>query len=305
MLIIKLQGGLGNQMFQYAAARSLATALGVELKLDVTSALGKSALERSVSAPSYLLNSYDIDAKIANSSEISDLRGAFSLRSGLSARIARYLIKNNNYLLRRVFSFRHRYLEKDFRFNTNYFSLADNMYLEGYFQSERYFHAIKDEIRVVFSNPVGYKKYEQYFDRFTVKNREAVAVGVRRGEFVSDRKTNSYHGACSAGYYYDAIQRIFMKVEKPLLIFFSDDISWCKSKFSTVGGSVFVEDNLPPQISVKLFSRCQYSIISNSSFFWWGAWLNNSPKKIVVAPKIWFNVSKDTSDLLPDSWIRI
>jgi hypothetical protein len=172
-----------------------------------------------------------------------------------------------------------------------------SMNLHGYFQSEKYFEGIQDLVRFYFE-PTDFvieklkSKYGNIFDN-------SCAVHVRRGDFVG----NKTHQVCDLNYYNRAIELIKSKTQIDNFLIFSDDITWCKANFSStfhfIDGNLDVED-------LFLISMAKNQIISNSSFSWWGAWLNKNPDKIIIAPQRWFaDGNLDDKDIYTKDMIRI
>lgn len=292
MIIVKLIGGLGNQMFQYAAGRCLAHKYSTELKLDIRDF-------KNYTLRNYDLNSFGIIQNFATSSDLSHILFP-------SDRIAIRAFKRVKWNISRVQ--RIEYIkEKEFSFQQNFLKLPDNIYLDGYWQSEKYFLGIENIIRKEFTvtNPLT-SISRDLAER--IKNCEAVSLHVRRGDYVSDPKTNSVHGVCGIEYYCNAIDMIHEKIENPCFFIFSDDPEWacCNIKPDAPTTYVKYNDCSKDYEDICLMSMCKHNIIANSSFSWWGAWLNENPEKIVIAPKKWFN-SKDmnTRDLLPDKWHKL
>lgn len=188
-----------------------------------------------------------------------------------------------------------RYKERDFTFDEIPFS--ENMLIEGFFQSEKYFESnFIHQLYEIDSETKKYidKKYGKLFDE------EITSINVRRGDFF---KHLDNHPICSLRYFRNAIR--FIGSNKKYLII-SDDIEWCKKKFK--GGNFTFVQNESPVVDLYLQTYCANNIISNSSFSWWGAWLNENPNKIVICPTPWFGVAlqtKNTKDLYPKSWIII
>jgi len=174
---------------------------------------------------------------------------------------------------------------------------TDNMMIEGFFQTEKYFNP--SIVRKLFEIDTETRTYiEKYYGKLF--DDEITSINVRRGDYF---KAIDNHPICTIKYFKKAINRIGVK--KRFLVI-SDDISWCKKMFR--GDNFIFIDNEPPIIDLYLQTLCTNNIISNSSFSWWGAWLNPNPNKIVIAPDPWFGVAyqyKDTKDLLPSSWIKI
>jgi len=285
MIISHIIGGLGNQMFQYAAGRTLAHLNKTFIKLDVSS------FEENE------LRNFDLlcfNAKIgfATKEEISNLLPAHNFEKAFQ-----YFspLKKRSY-----------YREKEFCFDEKVLGLGKNVYLKGYFQSEKYFLPAKDIIKAdfTFKNEV-IKNLKELSTSF--KNANAVAVHIRRGDFDKDLITSGYHGTLSPDHYNSAIELIKAKIPSPTFYFFSDDINWVKENLP-LPGAQFVSGNITKNHfeDLYLMSQCKHNIIANSSFSWWGAWLNDNPDKMVIAPKKWFNKGpKDTQDLIPEGWLKV
>ena len=134
----------------------------------------------------------------------------------------------------------------------------------------------------------------------------AVSVHVRRGDYVNNKNANAFHGVCSPEYYRKAIELIAKRVDSPKYFVFSDDIEWVKEHIE-IPNAVFVsQKDIADHEELVLMSKCKHAIIANSSFSWWGAWLNANPNKLVIAPKQWVSDSRvNTVDAIPAEWVRI
>jgi hypothetical protein len=186
-------------------------------------------------------------------------------------------------------------------------SLPDDCYISGYWQSERYFEDIKDLIRTdwTFRQPLEGRNAE-LADK--IQSVNAVSVHVRRGDYVTNPRTNSVHGTCPPEYYDRAIAYISERVTSPVFFIFSDDPDWLEDNLTFNYEHYFISHNTGPYSynDMQLMSLCRYHIIANSSFSWWGAWLNPDNDKIVIAPDRWFLMDKfDSSDHVPGSWVRL
>lgn len=294
MVITRLLGGLGNQMFQYACGRALALRRHTNLGADVSwfgfahhGWFGKFTLD---TARSYKLDAFNAVLRKLNQRELSRFK-IISLASKLG-------IKSKQY-----------FREKHFDFDNAFLGLGDGVYLDGYWQSEKYFADFKDAIRNDFNlrYPLSREAADVHQD---IKQAPlSCAIHVRRGDYVQEAKTNKYHGICSLDYYKKAVEHIKERVGEPVFFVFSDDIQWAKENLN-FGKMRFVDlldkENLKDQRELTLMSKCQHQIIANSSFSWWGAWLNQNKDKIVIAPDKWFNNRKiNTKDLIPESWVKI
>ena len=292
MIITKLQGGLGNQMFQYAAGRALSIKNNTTLKLDLS-------WFQDAEARPYLLDQFAIKAETATKKEIELFRG--DKKEQFPNRIARIV---SNTLNNRI------YREKGFCFSKKIFSVSDNTYIKGYFQSDKYFNAITDTIKNEFSliNPHS-SRHNETVNKISGCN--SVSVHIRRGDYVSSKNASEYHGNLGIQYYQQAATLIAGKTTgTPHFFFFSDDIDWAKKYVVLDYPTTFIEGGNEANCheEMHLMSICKHNIIANSTFSWWGAWLNNNTDKIVIAPENWFAKPKynsNTQDIYPDSWLRV
>lgn len=297
MIIVKLTGGLGNQMFQYAAARRLAELREAVLKLDLT-ILQSIQLDRTPRA--YELKYLNISADVATPQEIADItKFDTSWRESILRRFNRMLDvgKIRPQVIR----------ERHFNFDPEVLYATDNSYLEGYWQSEKYFMDISDLLQ----NEFTFKFPLSGANLALAQEIEAVnsiSLHVRRGDYVSNKVTVNKHGVCSLDYYRRCVASLIEKVADPHFYIFSDDPKWVRENISLPFQVTFVRNNGIDKgyEDLRLMSLCRHNIIANSTLSWWGAWLNLNPGKIVFAPQNWFaDTSIDTSDLIPEKWIKI
>jgi hypothetical protein len=178
-------------------------------------------------------------------------------------------------------------------------NVLDNSIIDGFFQSEKYFNRHRDEILKLLEIPETIKDTinEKYGN---VLSSKTTSLHVRRGDYV---RHPNHHPTQSIEYYNKAMDLLQAITET--FVVFSDDIAWCKEHLNY--DNVIYIENEKDYIEVYLMSLCDNNIIANSSFSWWGAWLNQNNDKIVVGPKKWFGsaINHDTSDIIPDSWIKI
>lgn len=290
MIITRITGGLGNQMFHYAIGKAIAKKRADELKLDI-SFYPKQTLRR------YELNQFNIEENIASDDEVIKLAG----NENIWFKIKRKLRFNP----KRPKSY---FEEKEIaKFHEEVFEYEEDIYLDGYWQNEEYFKDIRDEILKDFTLK-GDISNEAKKDLEYIKNSQSVSLHVRRGDYVQNTHTNSVHGTCDLEYYKKAIKHIVQNIEKPNFYIFSDDIAWCKENFGFLENKVFVDDTKSAFDDLELMKNCKHNIIANSSFSWWGAWLNQNEEKIVIAPKRWFaddEMQKQSKDLVCESWVRV
>jgi hypothetical protein len=295
MIITILKGGLGNQMFQYAMARRVSILNNTDLALDITS------FSWNKLRVFELADFFNINVKIATVTDINNVK--FSHKYFLSDRVKRKLMGEDfPYFLRPVVN------EQSLMYDENILKVNKHSIMDGSWQSEKYF----DDIKNVISKDFTFKhNANDYYSRIikNIRNNNTVSIHVRRGDYVSNNITNSFHGTCSLDYYNSAIAHISKSISNITYVIISDDIEWCKNNLSHIPNSVFVENNKGMHYEdMRLMSLCTHNIIANSSFSWWGAWLNSNPNKIVIAPKQWFVSSEmqaQTNDLIPSSWIRL
>ena len=290
MVIVRLMGGLGNQMVQYAAGRAVAHRNQTSLKLDV------SALERDA-ARSYRMHHFNIVASLATPDEVARFAKR-DLWSRISRRVERYLLPPSQ---RSVFAQRYAHFDPDI------LRLRGSVYLRGYWQSEKYFKDIEHIIRQDFTFRHTPDPENQKVARI-IANTNSVSLHIRRGDYVSNPRFSRKFGVCSLEYYQSAAAKIIEKVQDPHFFVFSDDIPWARDNIRLQYPVTFAAHNDADKDyeDLCLMSLCRHHIIANSSFSWWGAWLCTCPGKIVMAPKRWLRMpGRDTRDLIPDSWHRI
>jgi hypothetical protein len=285
MIVLKIQGGLGNQLFQYAAGRAISIANNVELVLDL------SWFDNQIRINTkrlYELDAYKISGRFAQGNEVFWCRiHQNRILSRLSFLHGKWKhVKDNNQV-----------------FDDRIFSNLSGLYLDGYWQSYRYFNQVADLLRKELT-PIAHPSPADsaLIERITDPN--SVSVHVRRGDYVTNPRASNFHGLCSAEYYEMAMSCIEGVISFPHYFVFSDDIDWAKDNIRFKSKVTFVEsrDVRNPVEDLRLMSMCKHNIIANSSFSWWGAWLNDNPDKLVIAPKKWF-VSQPTESLIPSSWI--
>lgn len=289
MVIVRLMGGLGNQMFQYAAGLRLAKVRGVPLRLDISGFHGTPSREFS-------LDKFRISEAIASRVEL-----AWFVKWPMQSRFVTYMLKKVGYSPCAMVSERH------FHFDEEVLRLPGNVYLSGYWQSEKYFADIAEDVRAQFILKSSPTDYDQTL-LARIDSTNSVSLHVRRGDYVSEPAVSKAHGVCSIEYYNAAVEWVSSKIKSPSFFVFSDDPEWAEQNLRLRWPTTFVPCNGPASAHADLWlmSSCKHHIIANSSFSWWGAWLDRKPDKIIIAPARWFNQFKaDTRDLLPESWIKL
>lgn len=292
MVITRLIGGLGNQMFQYAVGRRLAHVLGVELKLDIT----EFDNYKLRTFRTYSLGNFNIREKFASPGEVAVLARPTILER-MRAKVLRRPPRPPRTYIR----------EKHFHFDPDILNLLDGVYLDGYWQSEKYFADIAKIIRREFTVKVPQTGENQELGE-QINSRESVSLHVRRGDYALDPHTNKVHGCCGIDYYLRCVEFINSKVKNAHFFAFSDEPQWIAENLKLPCSMTIVNHNNTSKEyeDLRLISQCKHHIIANSSFSWWGAWLSSNQVKTVLAPKRWFNTDEhNTKDLIPDGWVRI
>ncbi len=292
MIVVQQMGGLGNQMFQYAAARSLSVRLKEDLALDV-SAYAVSKMHQGFE----LLRIFNIQPEIAEYPDIEDILGlqAYPVLRKIMKYPVFAALRNKSWVI-----------EPDFNYWEGIQGIAGPCYLSGYWQSEKYFTDIEEVIRKEFA----FKKPMQGANALLagkMSSENSISLHVRRGDYLVSPKFNAVHGVCSLEYYRAALQYLVARIMNPVVYVFSDDLPWVRENMRLECPHVYVDQNPGESsyIDMQLMSHCRHHIIANSSFSWWGAWLNANPDKIVVAPEKWFANGRRVPDLIPTGWIKI
>jgi hypothetical protein len=262
---IKLQGGLGNQLFQYAYGRSLELS-GKKIILDNSFYNGSKS--KTDTARDFKLNNFSIETK------------------------AKFL--NRKYFTLELFK---KILAKL------------NLAKDGFYQSEKYFKNIESNIRKEFTLKNPLSQESKIWQEKINNTNNSISLHIRRGDYVEDKKTNAFHGSCDLEYYKKGLGEIkkLIKNENIEIFIFSDDPNWAKENLNFTYPTFFVSDEqIPDYEEMYLMSLCKNNIIANSTFSWWGAWLNRNPNRIVVGPKQWFtNKTSDELEILPKEWVQI
>jgi hypothetical protein len=290
MIISRIMGGLGNQMFQYALGRRLALERDGVLKLDLSwfDVQEKRKFE---------LNQFNIDIAVAQKDYIRELIPFSSIRlvRGLWRRIDNKLPNNGGLV----------YKEKQNGFfDPQVLHVGKNKYISGYWPGEKYFKAVEEKIRSDFTLREPLSDFDQSLAEEMASNPYSVSVHVRRGDYVSDHMVIRSNYVCTPDYYNETMRFITERLGgKAIFYIFSDDPEWCGKGLEYPSDYKIVSNNTRNSASeLVLMSHCRNVIIANSSFSWWGAWLIDHPDKIVVHPKIWF-YHHPAPDIPAEGWI--
>ena len=291
MIITNLKGGLGNQMFQYAAGLSLSIERDTLHKLETEHFTNDSFKKET--KRKFELDSFNISSDFASEQEILSVKYPYPLLSKL-------IVLVNSYLLA------HNYITYPLSINRN----SKDIYLDGYFQREKYFIKHRDLIKREFSlkEELIDKKFKDIENLIIDSRDKSVSIHIRRGDYITNIHANKHHGVLDDSYYINAIKLLKDRLKDIQLFIFSDDIEWVKSnlKFLDKGTTFVSEYGFNSAQEITLMSKCQNNVIANSSFSWWGAWLNENKNKIVIAPNKWLrNGDGIHKDIVPEGWIRI
>ncbi len=315
----RLCGGLGNQLFQFAAGRSLAQRCNARLILDATTftlpqqrrafALSPYPIDADVMFDGY---AYSPTTRWVKLPRPRDMEYSTSLLDRVRYRLAR----GGGLLQRGYMQFStlidrmtgaaglRVFAEKSFDYDCAFAMLGARIYLDGYWQSERYFVDVRDVLRRELTLPDAPNAANASW-LARIEGASSVCVHVRRGDYLKADNL-AQHGLCSADYYARAMRLVAARVESPQFFVFSDDLDW--SRRHLAGPNVaFVDANAADAAhdELRLMATCRHHVIANSSLSWWGAWLAHHPGQIVVGPDPWFAARTQTPDLLPAGWIAL
>ena len=301
MVFVRISDGLGNQFFQYATGLALARKLNTRLVLDVTSSYTPDEQRR------YELGHFKVTARPWTEREKAWVRKKQRQRER-AMRIRNPILQPVRWL--RGWCFR-RWIfncvdDQYCGYQPEIFSHRTNIYLQGTWISENYFSMIAAEVRseFEFATPA---EGENISLLQKISNCPAICVHVRRGDYVSNPRTNAKHGLCDVGYYQRGFARIQCDVPHPVVFVFSDDPAWAQANLRFPCETVFVTHNVGDKNheDIRLMRACQHFIIANSTFSWWAAWLAEYQQKIIIVPARWFRDPKRIDHPAPSSWIRL
>ena len=293
MIVSQIIGGLGNQLFQYSAGRALALRLGENYVID-TSSFKNYSFHNGFE----LANLFNVNIQEASKSELINLLGYRSVSP-----LKKILIHPRSKIIAcKPFVF-----EPSLSYWSGFEHINDDSYLIGNWQSEKYFKSIEAVIR----EDLKFKPLLSFINKKIIDDMsksDSIAIHVRRGDYAKSKKALNIHGLCSIQYYEFAILMMIEKLKNPKFFIFSDDIEWVKANLNIKYPHVFISHNTGNASfnDMRLMASCQHNIIANSSFSWWGAWLNPNQKKIVIAPAKWFaNPLWVNNDIIPSEWHSI
>lgn len=291
-LLVRLQGGLGNQLYQYATAKAIANLQNRELIIDPRPIFAEAPARH-----------YDLGEFKLESENFGTPFQRWMVRWLASVRLGRVFKMFNPYAwnFKMIRDAENGFDESLLKQNSG------NLIIQGYWQSFKYFEDIRPILIQEFevkSRPDSIN--QKYLNRINSVN--SVCIHVRRGDYVNNPTANKIHGVCDLDYYYKGMKYINSKVHNPNYFVFTDDPEWVENNFQTKYKLKIVKHNLGKKDfeDLRLMTNCKHFIIANSSYSWWGAWLSNNQDKIVIAPKKWFNLDNfPAEDRIPREWVRL
>lgn len=295
MILLHLEGGLGNQLFQYSLGKHLSLIHKTPLVFDI-----ESYKTNPIADCSYWLEDFGID--IRNNLVTPDVLERYkSYRSKKGRR---------NILHNLLHAKPERYVEeKHYWFDPSIVRTKPPFMLHGWWQSEQYFKDIRSTLLndLSYAHPLSHKRTKIIEH---MRATESVSIHVRRMDYVKNPKTRSAHGELPISYYRTAHDHLYSKRAALNFFVFSDDIEWVKKNMKFPDGTTYIgpsPDDTTGAADMWMMSKCRHQVLANSSFSWWGAWLNQNPDKIVIGPKPWVASMgvEQTRDVLPKDWITL
>lgn len=282
MLEVMANGGLGNQMFQYAFLCYLQSA-GNDVELNIS------------------------DFQVHSHHNGFELERIFGITGPYNYSVSKIGTNNNSLFIRSLKKLLHarivnqnEYYENINLSNIPLKKIEQNILFYGYWQNKKYLKCVREKLKSDFSFPTLNDKNKVLYEK--IKNKDSVSVHIRRGDYLKDESLSSI---CDIVYYKEAIKLCQKRIDDPVFVFFSDDIKWCRDNFHNLK-AIFVDWNTGVESyrDMQMMSLCSHNIIANSTFSFWGAWLNNNMEKIVIAPVKW-TTSFGSKRICEDNWILI
>jgi hypothetical protein len=289
MIISRLIGGLGNQLFQYAFGFRLARELSTELMLDITPF-------QTYKLHHYALDNFAIEQRLASADMVDEIH-----RFRARPPIFRFFDRSRRILEERGMQYMRRYVV---------FKPAGQVYLHGYWQSFRYFESVEKELRKTLQLRSELSERDLKILAQLKSLGRVGSIHVRRSDYITNPAANQIHGSCALSYYSSAAELLKETRGISTYLVFSDDSAWVREHFKIKANLIIVDHNGPMRnfADLYLMAACDSNIIANSSFSWWAAWLNHNKAKVVIAPRHWYadkRLNGQTADLVPPDWVRI
>lgn len=293
MIIIKIFGGLGNQLFQYAIGRKLSILHNTKLLFDISD-FNK---YENMTKIGIGIKKFNINFQVAKR---KDLDLVFFIKKKLIITLIKKISS-------RLFSYINNLFRKNYFYETNYFKfyekyiLYKNAYFHGFWQNEKYFSDIRKTLVKEINFRPTKKKHSCLLN--LIKNKNSVAVHIRRGDKTLEKNKKMFP-LLGINYFIESMNYMQKNLRKPFFLFFSDDISWVKVNIPKSYSGHFVSGFSETEDLISMKS-CKHNIISNSTFSWWAAWLNVNKNKIIVCPKKWATINNKPFNPSLSQWIKI
>ena len=285
MIVVEASGGLGNQMFQYALYKKLES-MNKDVAIDTSFFHSKQDLRELE------IGVFGVQYRSISDKEVAYIRG-YGYQDTILDKL-KYKLKPSKMKI---------YTDIIEKYQPEILNM-DNVYLSGYWQCEKYFSDIRGIILNEFTFPLEMrKKTEELCKKMEKEN--SISVHIRRSDYLTEQNAKIYGNICTEIYYENAVAYMDKHIENPCYYVFTDDLQWAREYFKE-DRFVIVDEyrGKDSYVDMYLMSRCKHNIIANSSFSWWGAWLNQNPEKKVLAPKRWFH-NHDEEEIVCENWIRI
>jgi hypothetical protein len=296
MLIVRITGGIGNQLFQYAFARSLSIELNRNFKLDLSWYRNYHKFEEesnpdAATKRTYLLDKFNVKKNLLNPLYLS-----------ISYRLNNYSILNKvkKYPVLNYFSYS---TITESEFDIYKIQYLKNVYISGFWQKNDLFEKYSDLLKEEFTLKNNLSVENEFFFN-KIEQSTSIAIHIRRGDLLSRPAAVAEQPYSTYKYYTKSINIMKEKLEKPELFVFSDDIDWVKNNYNFDLPTTFIDNDGPDYEHFNLMCNCKHQIIANSTFSWWAAWLNNYQDKIIIAPKWWYRDTKKNESIIriPEDW---
>ena len=289
-------GGHSNQLFQYAAGRQLAVKNNTNLYLDIS---WFDSIPSTDTHRVYELDVYPLNAEIIDTNVIS-------IRSQENKPTIQEKIYRKIGIDKRIWI----QSQEGNGFDKSALLHPDNTMLVGWWQSEKFFPNIREELLSTIE-PIKSPSIKNQKIIDEINNSESIWMHIRRGDYVTNKHARDFHGSKDKNYYYNSLKLLTSKLpessKKNIKIFVcSNDLAWCRKELQLPYPVRYIENRLGSE-DMRVAKHCKHDIIANSSFSWWGAWLNEHTKKIIIAPKTWFEdpAANNETSIVPEGWFRV
>lgn len=291
MIIVKISGGLGNQLFQYAFGEYASQVLNSEVYYDIKTNL----VRNDFTQRSLLLNKLNINFNSASNYEISKVNKYYK------GNLGRILRKISTFIPILTPNLKVENVSDEVLYDNK---LKDNCYYDGYWQNYYYIQFVDKHIsqKIALDNEIVFK-YQSLIDE--IENNMSVSIHIRRTDYITIKKNTKIFEICDLDYYNNAINYLESNYSNLVYYIFSDDINWAKNNFKDKKFRIISGNEA--YVDLFLMSKCKHNIIANSTFSWWGAWLNKNPNKIIIAPQKWYKGkrNKKNEKLILKEWIQL